>query len=85
MSANTPALVRTILVQELGLDVAPGSLEDSTRLQEDLGIESAALLQLVLGLEDEFDIEIADNDLSIENFGCVGAIVDYVGAQVAAQ
>jgi acyl carrier protein len=39
----------------------------------DLGLDSTAILSLVVGLEDAFDIEIADREINPDNFGRVDA------------
>ena len=46
----------------------PRNLNDDMRLIEDLGMDSLALMNLVLDIEDEFDISFDDGDLLFENF-----------------
>ncbi len=45
-------------------------------LLEDLGADSIDLADLVMSFEDEFDLEISDDDL--ENIKTVGDIVKYI-------
>ncbi|MCP3982975.1 MAG: acyl carrier protein [bacterium] len=48
----------------------------STNILEDLKVNSARLVDVVLAFEDEFDIEIADEDVDVVNTvgDCVGLI-----------
>ena len=74
--------VRALLAERL--HVAPEDVpEDADASLQDLGLDSTAILSLVVGLEDRFDIEIPDVEITVENFGTVAAITRYVGDRVA--
>ena len=45
---------------------------------ETYGIDSVALFELVVGLEEEFDIELDDTDFSVEAFHDVNSIARLV-------
>lgn len=45
-------------------------------LENDFDVDSIAALELIMDVEEEFDIEIADED--IENSETVGDIIDYI-------
>ena len=63
---------------------APTSSRDDDLLIEDLGLDSEALLSLVIGLEDRFDVEIPDTDVSLAHLGTISRMVDYLsGAGVS--
>jgi acyl carrier protein len=47
-----------------------------TSFADDLEADSIALFELVMAIEDEFEIEIEDD--SIENISTVGDIVNYL-------
>ena len=66
--------VRDILVEQLDLSKDAISLESS--IMEDLGADSLDVVDLVMSLEDEFDVEIPDE--MIENIKIVGDIVRYI-------
>lgn len=65
--------IRAIISEQLEVDE-----DDITRdsLLEDLGADDLDLVDIVMGLEDEFRIEVPDE--AIENFVSVGDIVDFV-------
>lgn len=54
-------------------------LNEETVLTTDLGLTSFDLIQLVVAVEDEFDIEISDR--AIKNFKTVGDVIDYIEEQ----
>ena len=63
-----------ILAEELDLDTEEIKAESS--LQEDLGADSLDVVEIVMALEDEFDIEIPDEETgSIKR---VQDIVNYI-------
>lgn len=66
--------VRTILCNQF--DVEESAIELSTRINEDLGADSLDAVDMLMSLEDEFDVEIPDEE--IENIHTVGDIVSYI-------
>ena len=52
--------IKQIIVDELGVDEA--EVTESARFIEDLGADSLDLVELVMRFEEEFDIEIPDED-----------------------
>jgi acyl carrier protein len=52
--------VQKIIVDQLGVDAANVKPEKS--FVEDLGADSLDLTELIMAIEEEFDIEIADED-----------------------
>ncbi len=63
----------TIIADQLGIDEA-NITEDTT--MEDLGADSLALVELVMSVEEEFEIQIEDEDM--EKFKSVGDVLDYI-------
>ena len=77
--ASIEARVKALLAERL-LAAESGSaaaIADDATLAE-LGLDSTAILSLVVGLEDEFDIEIPDREINPDNFGKVDGICRYV-------
>lgn len=67
--------IRDIIVEQLGLDDAD-ALSMETSLKEDLDADSLDAVEVIMALEDEFDIEIPDE--FAENFNTIGDIVEYI-------
>jgi acyl carrier protein len=65
------------------LSVEPDRVTETARFKEDLDADSLDLVELVMGLEERFDISVPEEDL--ENVATVGNAVDLVMAKVAAK
>lgn len=46
--------------------------------------DSMAVVAVVTALEDQFDIEVDDDDISAETFETLGTLVDFVNSKIAA-
>ena len=66
--------IRTALAQHVKRDVSKVRAQDN--LREDLGLDSLAMLELVFKIEEAFDLEIPDDDLS--KVTTVGDVIEYV-------
>lgn len=70
--------VKKIIVERLGVDEAQVTPEAS--FKEDLGADSLDVVELVMELEDEFDLEISDEEA--EKVNKVGEVVAYIQSQL---
>lgn len=70
--------VKKIIVEQLG--VAETSVTMEASFIDDLGADSLDIVELVMALEEEFDIEIPDSDA--EKVVTVGDVVDYIKENV---
>ena len=66
--------VKVILAEQF--DVAEDTLDNDTNLQDDLGADSLDVVDLLMSIEDEFEIEIPDE--AIESIRTVGELVNYI-------
>ncbi|MDO5062014.1 MAG: acyl carrier protein [Peptostreptococcaceae bacterium] len=71
--------VRAVLADKLSKDEAEIKLESN--IKEDLGADSLDMVEVIMGLEDEFEIEIPEEDAA--NITTVGEIVKYLEGKVA--
>jgi acyl carrier protein len=55
-----------------------GALRDDEVIPETGLLDSAGIMELFVWYETRFDLEIDQDDLTIENFGTVNAMVDYL-------
>ena len=62
------------------LDVREEEVKDSTRFIEDLGADSLDMVELVMELEEEFGIEIPDEDA--EKAKTVKDVIDYINKKL---
>ncbi len=71
--------VKKIIVDQLGVAEANITLESS--FIDDLGADSLDIVELIMALEEEFDIEIPDEDA--EKVVTVSDVVDYIKDHIA--
>jgi acyl carrier protein len=65
------------------LSVEPDTVVETARFKEDLDADSLDLVELVMGLEERFDISVPEEDL--ESVATVGQAVDLVMSKVEAK
>ena len=66
--------VKEVIVEQL--NVAPEEVKPEARFVEDLGADSLDVVELVMALEEKFDIEIPDDEA--EKIKTVKDVVDYI-------
>lgn len=66
--------IRDLLAEQL--DIPADSITPESDIIDDLEADSLTVLDMVMMLEDEFDIEIPDED--VEKLRTVGSVVSYV-------
>jgi acyl carrier protein len=79
--ADALVTIKEVAAEVLSVD--PDLVTETARFKEDLDADSLDLVELVMGLEERFDISVPEEDL--ENVGTVGQAVDLVMAKVAAK
>ena len=70
--------VREMIVENLGID--PDKVTEESSFVEDLGADSLDTVELVMAFEEEFKIEIPDEDA--EKLTTVGKAIDYLGSKL---
>ncbi len=70
--------VKAIIINQLGVADTAVTMEAS--FIDDLGADSLDIVELVMALEEEFDIEIPDSDA--EKVVSVGDVVEYIKENV---
>jgi acyl carrier protein len=71
---ETAEKVKSIIVEQLG--VPPEDVNGEASFIEDLGADSLDIVELIMALEEEYDIEISDEDA--EKLQTVGDAVNYI-------
>jgi acyl carrier protein len=74
MSEPTDARVREIIINELGVE--PEKVTDDASFVEDLGADSLDTVELVMAFEEEFGVDIPDEDA--EQMRTVGDAIKYL-------
>jgi acyl carrier protein len=71
--------IRAFIREDILFGATDVSLDDDAPLLDGV-LDSMALMRLVAFLEEEFDVELADEDITVENFKTVGNIARVVKA-----
>ena len=66
--------VKELIAEQL--DVKADDITETANIQDDLGADSLDVVDLVMALEDEFDVEIPEDQ--VENIKTVGDIVKFI-------
>ena len=74
MADNTAAKVKEIIINELGVD--PEKVTNDASFVDDLGADSLDTVELVMAFEEEFTIDIPDEDA--EQMHTVGEAIAYI-------
>ena len=76
MAGEIASKVKEIIIEELGVDAQ--KVTDQASFVDDLGADSLDTVELVMAFEEEFDLEIPDEDA--EKMRTVADVVSYVSA-----
>ncbi|QQR81746.1 MAG: acyl carrier protein [Deltaproteobacteria bacterium] len=66
--------IRQIIAEQLGL--SENELSNTSSFVDDLGADSLDIVELIMALEDEFEMEVPDED--VEGLLTVKDVIDYV-------
>ena len=72
--------VKEIIVEQLGVNEA--EVKPEAKFVDDLGADSLDLVELVMALEEEYNMEISDEDA--EKILTVGDAIEYIKSHVSA-
>ena len=70
--------VKTVIVEQLGIDEASVRMDSS--FLDDLGADSLDIVEFIMALEEEFGIEIPDED--VEKIVTVRDVVEYISENI---
>ena len=73
-TTNIEAKVKSIIADQLG--VGEDEIKPESSFIEDLGADSLDIVELVMAMEEEFEVEIPDEEA--ENFKTVGDAINYI-------
>lgn len=79
MSASVQDRVKTIIVDQLAVDA--GKVTPTASFIDDLGADSLDIVELVMTMEEEFDLDIPDEEA--EKMKTVGDVVKYIETKSA--
>ncbi len=69
--------IKEIIAEQLNLDAA--EIKPETSFKDDLGADSLDLFEVVMSIEEEYDVEIPPEEVS--NLNTVAEVIDYLKAK----
>jgi len=70
--------LKKMVVRRLFMKIDPDSIDAGKSLVDDYGVDSVSLLELVVGLEEEFGIKVEDQEFDVNNFRTIEALAEFV-------
>lgn len=80
MSEDLGTRIRTIVVEQLGVE--PSEVTPNASILDDLGADSLDVVELVMALEESFDIVVPDED--VERLQTIADVQQYLELRTAA-
>jgi acyl carrier protein len=74
--------LKKMIVERLFMRIAPEAIENEKSLIDTYGIDSVSLLELVVGIEEEFGITVGDRDFNVRHFETVKALAEFVRSRM---
>ncbi len=86
MSAlSTEKLIKNLVTRFAIWDVPEDQMSADTSLMNDLGFDSVRIVELILAIEEEFDIALEEAELTMDIFETVGSLSEYLHRTVAGE
>lgn len=79
MTSNLKERAIKIVIEQLGVEES--EITETAHIQDDLGADSLDLVELIMALEEEFEVEIPDEDA--ETLTTFGALIEYFSNKLA--
>ncbi|OGV61554.1 MAG: hypothetical protein A2498_11735 [Lentisphaerae bacterium RIFOXYC12_FULL_60_16] len=70
--------LKSMIVERLFLKIPPESIQEDASLIDVYGVDSVSLLELVVGIEELFGIQLGDDDFSVQHFETVSSLAAFV-------
>jgi acyl carrier protein len=74
--------LKELIVERLFLDLDPSEIEDETELAE-YGVDSFLLLELIVAMEEMFEVQFEQTDITPETLKSVKALADLIRSKKA--
>ena len=72
--------LKELIVERLFLEIAPDEIDTETALTE-YGVDSFLLLELIVAIEEMFEVKFEQADITVETLRSVAALVELIKAK----
>lgn len=66
------------VIEEVLPDLDPTSIDTTASIRDDYDVNSVSIIKLLVGLEDKFDVEFDDNELSLHKYESFDDVIESV-------
>ena len=78
--------IKKKIVKTLGLDIEPSDIPDDEILfGGGLGVDSISMLEVLVAMEEEFEIEIEEEDFRVEELSSIRQLAEYINGALQAK
>lgn len=78
--------IKEKIVKTLELDIEPSDIPDDEILfGGGLGVDSISMLEILVAMEEEFEIEIEEEDFRVEEFSSIRQLAEYINGALQAK
>lgn len=78
--------IKERVVEALELDIEPSDISaDEVLFGGELGLDSMSMLEILVALEEDFEIEIEEEDFRVEEFSSIRQLAEYIGRAIQAK
>jgi acyl carrier protein len=75
---NLKNRISQVIIRDLELNISQDEIQSASRLDELFGMDSIAIVELVVGVEKEFDIKIPPEYLTVEMFQNLSTLAEHI-------
>ena len=76
---NIEKKVKEVVLRAFDAQIDPEDIDMEVPLMEDgIGLDSVSILEIITGIEEEFELTVEDEEISDELFESISSLVDYV-------
>jgi len=84
MSQTIVNQLKKIISEKLDVNLSYHEIDEKVSLFEDgLGLDSIAIVNLIVAIENEFSLSIPDDELSADLFKSINVLADFIGQKSA--
>ncbi len=76
--------LKKMVVERLFMRIAPEEIDETRSLVDEYGVDSVSLLEMVVGIEEEFGVAIADEEFKLSLFETISSLADFVKSKMEA-
>ena len=82
MAKNIEQELKEMLVERLFLKITPEEIDSEKNLMSEYGIDSVSILEMVVGIEELYDVRLEPGEFKLEYFETIKNMAEFVGSKI---